>query len=272
VRLLLILVPLLAAAKSYPVEGLVLAIDRAAQTLTVSHKEIPGVMPAMAMPIAAANPKELANLRPGMRVRLRLDNGTARQIRVIPVDNAIEEAGRRVALEAPKETVPIGQPMPDWTLTNQQNKPIRIADLKGKLVVVQFLYTRCPMPEVCPRLAATFASIQRRFASEIGRELVLLSITLDPKFDTPSVLDAYAKLWRAAPPNWHMLTGSEEAIRHVAALFGIVYWPEEGVITHTSTIALIGRDGVLTARVEGLSFDARQLSDLIHQNLTKILR
>ena len=266
------MMPLAAAfllAATYLVEGLVLQVNPAQQTVTVSHKEIRGVMPAMAMPLRVRDGRELAKLKPGMRIRFELvldpPRSQARKIRVLPVDNSIEEGGRKIALEAPKERVAVGAGVPDFTLTGQDGRAWSLAEAKGKVVVVQFLYTRCPMPEVCPRLAATFASLQRRFAGR--KDLFLLSVTLDPVYDTPEVLSRYANLWRPNPSMWLFATGTVEQIRATAGRFGIVYWPEEGVITHTSNIAVIGRTGRLEALVEGLNFTARQLGDLIEHQL-----
>jgi protein SCO1/2 len=97
--------------------------------------------------------------------------------------------------------------------------------------------------------------------------MVLLSITLDPRYDTPAVLAEYAERWRADPRDWLFLTGSEEDVRRVAGQFGVVYWAEEGAITHTSSTAIIDRSGRLVALVEGSSFTSRQLMDLVQSKL-----
>jgi protein SCO1/2 len=128
---------------------------------------------------------------------------------------------------------------------------------------VDFIYTRCPLPDVCPRLSANFARLQKRFASL----LALLSITLDPEYDTPIVLTEYAQRWRADPSTWLFLTGSAEEIRQTAGRFGVVYWPEEGTLTHTSSTAIIDRAGRLAALVEGSSFTSQQLIDLVQAQL-----
>ncbi len=249
-------------AKTYAVEGLVLEVLPATQTIVVSHKEIPGVMPAMAMPVRVRDARELHGLRPGDSVQFQLvvENGhsSARRLRVRKPGNQIEQDRRVVPLAAPQGQVALGAQFPDFTLTAHDGKPWRLGNARGSLVAVQFLYTRCPMPEVCPRLAATFARVQKQFPHA---DLQLISITLDPQHDTPAVLARYATYWRSQP-GWSFLTGSVEDVRRVAARFGIVYWPEEGVITHTSTLGFIDRQGRLAARVEGLNFTARQLSDL----------
>jgi protein SCO1/2 len=266
--LALSLLLLASCAKHYHLQGLVLEVRPTEQSIVVSHKAIPGVMPAMAMPIRVANPRDLVNLAPGALIDFQIANSTARRIRIRKAANEIEQDGRKVALDPPKEKVPIGQSMPDWTLVNQHNEKVRLRDFRGKVVVIQFLYTRCPLPEVCPRLAATFSRIQRRFPDRMSRDLILLSITLDPNYDTPEVLSRYANLWRPQL-GWQFLTGTEADIRFVANRLGLIYWPEEGVITHNSTIGLIDRQGRLAALMEGLSFDVQQLGDLIATELEK---
>jgi protein SCO1 len=251
-------------AKSYAVQGLVLEVRPAEQTIVVSHREIEGVMPAMAMPVRVRDAREMRGLAVGDVVdfQLVIDGGRseARRLRVRKPENQIEQDRRVVPLEPPKEQVALGEAFPDFELRDQNGEPWRLSQARGSLVAVQFLYTRCPMPEVCPRLAAAFARVQKRFAGRA--DLTLVSITLDPRHDTPAVLARYATYWRAQS-GWRFLTGSAEDVRRVAARFGIIYWPEEGVITHTSTLGFIDRQGRLAARVEGLSFTARQLGDLV---------
>ncbi|MBL8229508.1 MAG: SCO family protein [Bryobacterales bacterium] len=255
-------------AKRYHLQGLVLEVRPTAQTIVVSHKAIPGVMPAMAMPLRVANPREISGLVPGTFIDFQLANSEARRIRPRRATNEIEQDGRRVLLEPPKEKLAIGGLMPEWSLLSHRDERISVSALRGKVLAIQFLYTRCPLPEVCPRLAATFARLQRRFPDRMNRDLILMSITLDPTYDTPPVLSRYATLWRPQL-GWHFLTGSESEVRVVANRFGIIYWPEEGVITHNSTIGIVNRQGRLSALVEGLSFDVQQLGDLIASELEK---
>jgi protein SCO1 len=134
--------------------------------------------------------------------------------------------------------------------------------LRGRAVAIDFIYTRCPMPDVCPRLSANFARLQKRF----GDKVMLLSITLDPEYDTAEVLADYARRWRAEA-GWRFLTGSPKAIQDVAGRFGVIYWPEDGVLTHTSATAVIDRAGRLAALVEGSSYTSQQLLDLVASTL-----
>lgn len=255
-------------AKRYPVEGLVVALDPQRASMLVSHRPVPGLMPAMTMPFAVRNPAELEGLRPGSRVRfdlvVRKGSSYAAGVR------GAQDAGELTAdpeadsfpIPEPPEKIAPGEAMPDFELLSQHGTPLRLSDLRGRLVAVNFVYTRCPLPDVCPALAAKFARLQRRFADRMGEGLALVSITLDPQHDTPEVLARYARLWRAGP-SWHFLTGSLEQVKTVAARFGLVFWVEDGVIAHTSQTVIIGRDGRLRAAIEGPGFHATELGDLI---------
>ena len=242
-------------------EGMVLRVDRVAQTMLVSHRSVAGVMPAMVMPFHVARARELAIVSAGSRIRFELRGQGAHRVRVIDTRNA----GDFVFPHADEELKP-GEAVPDFSLIDQTGRPLTLASLRGRVVLVNFLYTRCPLPEVCPRLAASFASLQRRFAAEMPAGLVLVSITLDPQYDTPEILARYAGTMKARPGGWHFLTGDTTP---VARRFGLIHWAEEGVIVHNSQTAIIDRQGRLAAMVEGSTYRLEQLADLVSQELSK---
>ena len=97
----------------------------------------------------------------------------------------------------------------------------------------------------------------------MDRDLVFLTISFDPRYDTPEVLARYAASQRAGGPGWHFLTGDPAKIERVCNAFGIQYWAEEGLITHSLQTAVIDRDGRLAATVEGKDFTPPQLGDLV---------
>ncbi|MBY0505622.1 MAG: SCO family protein [Bryobacteraceae bacterium] len=252
------LVCLTSCAARHRASGLVL--DVRAPMVTISHAEIPGVMPAMAMEFRAASPEELKDLRPGSRVDFVMSGQRAKRIRAQA--SVFEGVDRELPLRKPAETLKVGDAVPDFTLTDHRGQPFTLSQAKGRVVAVNFVYTRCPLPEVCPRLSAQFAQLQKRFA---GREVTLLSVTLDPQYDTVPVLDEYARRWRADGDTWHLLTGQLKDVAQVAARFGMIYWPEQGLLTHTSMTGVIDRQGRLRAIIEGSSYQARQLGDLIER-------
>jgi protein SCO1 len=249
------------SAKTYAVDGIVVAVDAAAHTMLISHRAIAHYMPAMLMPFRADNAAELSALHPGARIAFDLavtkGRSVARNIRPSGAPDA--------AIPAPPEKLAIGSSLPEFQLIDQHGQKLRTSDLRGKVVAIDFIYTRCPLPDVCPRLSANFAMLQRRFADQAGASLLLLSVTVDPEFDTPEVLACYARLW-AAGPGWRLLTGD---VAPLAASLGEVYWTDEGSIGHNSTTSIIGRDGRLAAQVEGSNYRPDQLAHLISRQLEK---
>lgn len=249
--------------RHYRAQGVVLAVDQSNQTVTISHRAIRGYMEAMVMPFPVKDPGELKPLVPGSRVNFELEvrkNSTAVRRIAVQASAALDD----VPIPKPVNQVASGGAVPDFSLTDQHGQSVKLSDFRGKVVAIDFIYTRCPLPDVCPRLSANFARLQKRFEGKI----VLLSITLDPQYDTPNVLADYARRWQADPAIWRFLTGPDEEIQRIAGNFGLVYWPEEGVITHQAATAIISPEGRLAARLEGASFTSQQLLDLVQAELS----
>lgn len=249
-------------AKTWRVDGMVIAVDRGAGTMLVSHRPIEHYMGAMAMPFRVEKAGQLEDLYPGARIQFDLtvtkQGSLARNIRKTGEPDA--------RIPPPKETIKIGDRVPDFSLTSEAGDNICLADLRGKVVAINFLYTRCPLPDVCPRLAANFATLQRRFADRMGADLVFLSVTVDPDFDTPAILAEYARRWSAKSPGWRFLTGD---VTRIAASLGEVYWTDEGSIGHNSTTSIVDRDGRLAATVTGSTWRLDQLEQLLKHELEK---
>ena len=256
-------VALTGCAKRYPVEGLVIQMDTARRTMLVSHRPIAGYMPAMTMPFHIAPGEPLEKLAPGTRVKfeLRISKNASVARRIEPRETKLD-----IPVPVPSNKLVPGASVPDFGLTDQSGRTVRLADYRGRVVVIDFIYTRCPLPDVCPRLSANFAYLAKRMR---GRELTMLSITIDPQYDTSAVLAEYARRWGADDESWRFLTGPIEQVRDIAGLFGLVYWPEEGSITHTVATVVISRDGKLAALIEGSSYRAEQLRDLVENALAE---
>lgn len=252
---------------------MVLRVNPEQQTFLVSHQPIARYMPAMTMPFHVKHLAEIAKITPGARVQFDLvvtrRASFARNLRASPVtaEGLVEDDGEKIPLPPRPETLAPAAPVPDFALTDESGRPIHLSGLHGKIIAINFIYTRCPLPDVCPRLSANFARVQKRFQPRLGKDLVLLSITIDPDYDTPEVLTKYAKIWKADPAGWHFLTGDAREIARVAGQFGMIYWPEEGLLTHTSQTAIVARDGRLAAIVEGSNYAVNQLGDLIASQL-----
>ena len=252
-RYLLVLLALSTAFAASRMEGLVIEIEPSQGVVVVAHRPA-GKMPAMTMPFHVVRAAQLEGLKPGMRIRFRLDRASRiSEIQIIKAD-----FGEGIRIPEPANKLKIGDLVPDFELTDQDGRPARLSQSKGSVTVIDFIYTRCPMPEVCPRLSANFAYLSKKLP-----EARLLTITLDPGHDTPEILREYSNRFGGRQDRWRFLTGDEATIREIGGLFGLVYWPEDGVITHTSMTAVVGRDGRLGALVEGTAYRADQLQALV---------
>jgi protein SCO1/2 len=257
-------VGLSACATSYQTRGLVLRVDATSSTMTVSHDAIAGYMDAMVMPFAVRDPRELNRLRPGDVVGFRLrprPDGTVID-RIKHLSAAASDSGLTMTPSI-ASLVRIGGSVPDFSLVDQDGRTVTLAGLRGSVIAVTFIYSRCPLPDYCPLVVANLAQVRDRYRDRLGRDLVLLTVSFDPKYDTPEVLRTYAARYGGNIPGWHFLTGSPYAIAAVCASFGIEYWPDQGLITHTLQTAVVDRQGRLAASVEGRGFSARQIADLV---------
>jgi protein SCO1 len=269
-----------AHAARYAVTGLILSVDQAHLRFVASCSEIPGYMKAMVMPIPVRETKALAGLKPGMFVDFALvaekDHSWAEDVRVHNYENLAQEPllVRRLEMLARLDKsnpapapLAIGARVPDFTLTDQTGRRVSLSRFAGKVVAVTFIYTSCPLPDYCFRLSNNFARVQKRFAGQMGRDLVLLSISFDPVHDQPDVLAKYASSWKADPNSWHFLTGTPAEVKAVCRMFGLNFWPDEGFLAHSLHTLVIDREARLAGNFEGNQFSAEQLGDFVEATL-----
>jgi protein SCO1 len=215
--------------------GLVVEVDKAHQTLVVSHNSIAGFMDAMVMPFRVRDSKTLDQVRPAMMIDFTLVVTKSASYITDVHERKYESAERDpdqarrlealdAAMQAKAGTPPvlkIGQTVPDFTLTDRNNRPVTLSGFDGKVIAITFIYTRCPLPDYCFRMSNNFGQLQKRFKDRLGRDLILLSITSDPEHDRPEVLAKYADVWKADAQGWRFLTGSSSGVKQVCGMFGM---------------------------------------------------
>ena len=268
-----------AQTKEYTINGMVLRVDPARRSFLVSHDAVPGLMAAMTMSFDVRDAKELTGVQPGNAVTFTLAVGQqsmrAERVRVVPYRSVEQDplTARRLALlkslSAAPKPLPVGGMVPDFTLTDQARRQVRLSQFRGKVVALNFIYTSCALPQFCYRVANHFGVVQRRFRREAGREIVFLTVTFDPLRDTPEKLAEYAAQWNADPDVWHFLTGEAAAVRRVCNVFGVDFFPDEGLMNHSIRTAVIDRQGTLVANIEGNQYSAAQLGDLVETTLRR---
>ncbi|HET7625894.1 MAG TPA: SCO family protein [Verrucomicrobiae bacterium] len=237
-------------AQIFQVFGQVRGLDVANKTIRIAHEEIPNYMPAMTMPFSVKDTALLNGLATGDRVKFELvvtkdDSWISRVEKIGGTENEMANAPGASAEDREAERIHTGEKVPDFTLMDQNGKPIRLSDFRGKAVVMTFIYTRCPIPNFCPLVSKNFAELQERLSKEFPGRFMLLSVTMDYQFDRPPVLKEYAARFGADEKCWTFATGSEEQIGSVAALMGLFFEPENGLISHDLRTTLIGPDGRL---------------------------
>jgi protein SCO1/2 len=269
-----------AAQQEFAVRGMVISVNRSARTFTASIDAIANYMRAMTMPFDVQSAGDLEGLTPGAIVEFTLvvseRSSYARDVRIVRYESVEQDpftANRLTLLNdivrgSAVKQVAVGEQVADFTLTDQQRRRVRLSDFAGKLLAVNFIYTSCPLPNFCLRLANNFNVLQKRFQRVLGRDLVLLTVTFDPAHDTPEVLAAYAGQWSADSARWHFLTGPTAAIERVCDMFGVHAYGNEGQLDHSLHTVLIDRTQKLAANIEGNQFTAAQLGDLV-QNLLR---
>jgi protein SCO1/2 len=247
----------------------VLRVDHAARTVTVSHEPVPGFMDAMVMPFELRQPSEMIDLVAGDRIAFRIatHHGQTRIDRLRILSAAPPGAGQTAPGSV--AAVRVGGVVPDFSLTSHHGGALSLSSLRGKAVAIAFIYTRCPLPDYCPRMMTNFRAVQQRFAGRLNRDVVLLTVTFDPQYDTAERLRQYARRYTAEDDGWHFLTGTSADVARVCELFGVEFWPEEGLITHTLRTAVVDRDGRLAATLEGKDYSGKQLGDLLEDVLSK---
>jgi protein SCO1 len=156
---------------------------------------------------------------------------------------------------------------PDFTLTSQDGAPVSLTDLRGKVVAVTFIFTRCTA--TCPVLTPMMSFVQDRLGSDFGPKIGFVSISVDPEHDTPEVLKEYAQAFGADLAGWSFLTGDPAAIREVTRRYGVyASKSESGDVDHTFLTSIVDPRGMLRVQYLGVRFDPEEFRrDLL--SLTK---
>ncbi len=262
-------------AQRFEVLGQIRGLDASHQTVRIAHEEIRDYMPAMTMPFTVKDARLFQGLSVGDRVAFQLivtkEDSWISRIQTTTRDAAKETAPLTGALpwqEREQERIQAGEVVPDFGLIDQEGRAFQLRDFRGKAVVLTFIYTRCPIPNYCPLMSKNFADLQQRLGKEFANKYQLLSISLDPEFDRPGVLQQYAGRYGAKGKDWRFATGTAEQIQFVAGLMGVYYERENGFISHDLRTALISADGRLVHLWKSNVWTPYEVQRLVRETLT----
>lgn len=251
--------------RTYELEGRVVSVDRRARQVVVAHEEIPGFMKAMTMGFPLKNERDLDRVQPNDRIAGTLYVEDDRSYLEILVIQRGPDGNDTEAPEAPAGPRP-GDAVPDVTLVDHEGRPMKLSDLRGRVYALTFIYTRCPLPDFCPRMDRNFVEAAKRLEADPGAaaRYQLLSVSFDTDYDTPAVLKQYrARYRRAEPPGavpWSFATGTTADVRTLATFFGLSYRGEGAEIVHTLRTAVVDGEGRVVRVFAGNQWTPEELA------------
>ena len=243
-----------ADAKRYELTGKIIAVDKQKHKATIQHNEIPGYMAAMTMDFPIKDEWVVRELEPEDKIAadLVVQKTGEYLLESVQIMKATRDSTTNAAVPLTTSgEEKIGQEVPNFTLINQDSKKISFNDFRGKVLILTFIFTRCPQADFCPRMSGKFADLEAELRKNpaLAANVRLLSITIDPKFDTPQILKTYGAAYQGKDVKtnfdiWQLATaGGEKETKDIASFFGLQATPDGTQIIHNLRTAIISPDG-----------------------------
>ena len=237
--------------RSFAAKGVVKELKPEDSTVLVSHEAITNYMDAMTMAFKVKNRKELVDVRAGDRIAFRLH--------VTETESWIGQIGKigTVALGEPKEPASppateatkgeAGHPILAFKFTNELGQAVSLSDFRGQALAITFFFTRCPIPDYCPRLSKNFQEASRKLSSLASSPTNwhFLSVSFDTEVDNPRVLKTYGEMYHYDPVHWSFLTGPADKIGELARLSDVTFERDGGSFNHDFRTLIIDPAGQL---------------------------
>jgi protein SCO1 len=235
--------------KQYKVRGVVVSTDAAKGQVTLDSEAIPGFMDAMIMPYVLKQPNIISELHPGDTITATLLASKDSDL----LDEIVVVAQAKADYKPPVSYRPLnpGDAVPDFKLLNEDDKLIHLSQFRGRILLMTFIYTRCPLADYCPRMSRNFASLDKMLAADpaLYAKTHLLSVSFDPKYDTPAVLRSYGGAYtgnytKEKFQHWDFAAPPQAELDKVLNFFLIGVTPEKDkTITHSLSTIVITPDG-----------------------------
>jgi len=263
------------AIKHYALHGKIMSVDKLGHDLIIDHDAIPGFMDAMTMPYPVSDNAMLDQVSAGDEIKADL-KVQGESIAIDKLEVVKKAAPGSTPAPATQMHVPrTGEPVPNFVLTNQDGKRIHLRDYRGKTLLVTFFYSRCPLNDYCPRVNGNFASLDKTLAKspDLYASTHLLSISFDPKHDTPEVLRSYGSAYTERYTkedfrHWEFATAPADEMKQVADFFGVFYEQDGKTITHSLSTAVIGPEGEIKSWYPGNSWKPEELLAAVNDAVT----
>ena len=250
--------------RRYEVRGQILGVDAQKQEVLMKHEDIPGFMPAMTMFYKVQDPALLQGKQAGdlVTATLVVEEVNAYLSTMTTTGRAPVDPAATGPAITDSDLLKEGDLVSAYALVDQTGTPRPMESLRGHRVALTFIYSRCPMPDFCPLMDKQFAQVQDEIGKTPGlADVRLVSVTLDPEFDTPAVLAQHAKKLGADPRTWYFMTGDREAVLAFAKRFGVVTEPGDPAapVVHNLRTALVDPQGRLVKTYSGSAWSPAEL-------------
>jgi protein SCO1/2 len=259
-----------ATDKVFETRGVVRSVPEGGRTLVVRHEEIPDYMPKMTMELNVRDTNEIAALERDDEITFQL---------VATADTHwiqnIQRVGK-IAPEEPSTPAPSivmvnelgpGDELADYELMAETGQPLRFSSLRGQAVAFTFIFSRCPLPDYCPRMNNHFAAARDLILtnSSAPTNWQFLSISFDPEFDSPEVLRNYAKFYRHNNPDrWLFANAPQKVLRQLAPELDLMLAREEGgSISHNLRTVVLDPQGRIHKQFDGNLWTAEELANAL---------
>lgn len=243
-------------ARHYKLVGKIVSIDNSQSSITVDSQTVPGFMDAMIMPYPVHSKEELTTLHPGDEITADIvvtnDGAYLQHIVVTKKASGTASLSQAAPTTAAQRDPQPGDKVPDFALINQDGRRIHLHSFAGQVLLVTFIYTRCPFPDYCPLVSQNFADIyaQIRKNQELNAKVRLLSISFDSEHDTPAILREYSERFRKTTQGvpfarWEFTVVPPKELPEVANFFGLYLDTSGGQITHSLSTTVISPEGTI---------------------------
>jgi protein SCO1 len=235
----------------FAANGVIKEIHRETGTVVIRHGAISNYMEGMTMPFTVKDPADLVGFQRGDQITF--------QLHVTETESWVDhfvKTGTQPLADARANTNSSGGETPvarlraallDYKFTNELGEAVSLNDFRGQALAITFFYTRCPLPEYCPRLSKNFQEASQKLKAMPGAPANwhFISVSFDPEFDSPAMLRAYGDSYAYDPAHWSFLTGPEEMIGKLARAAGVNYKSEDGTINHNFRTLIVDPTGHL---------------------------
>jgi protein SCO1/2 len=258
----------------YPLRGVVREVRQEDSSVVIEHEDVPGYMPAMTMPFNVRDEALFEHLKPGEAIAFELvvtdDSSWIRDISATDISSLqLPSKTRSIAPAANFSRLVEGDLQPDFQLLDQQGRAITPQTFAGQDLILTFIFTRCPLPDFCPRMSSQFAELEKAVLDdpELRSHVRLLSISIDPEFDKPAVLQDYAAHFsRGEGDLWRFAVGTPEQTERLTHAFSVHTEVAGGTISHGLCTAWIGPDGIVKQLWRGNGWKPQDVLSAIKSN------